>query len=384
VVAAVRILAWGFMGFASAVIGGLSGEPRETSVPRQLAIFGWFMFAVAVLLLLRRVRFTTGRALVWPIVFMAVDFAVLVYVNLDTTRGVHPAVGCSVLAIVLAFSVARFSTLHVWVATAMATTGVVIQALWLHWWNARAVAIVTASYLGLATMVHWANRQIRRMFVDVRRRDRLTRFLPGPVAARILDEGSRALLPAKREVTILFSDIRDFTTLSERMDPAGVLHLLDDYFTRMTAIVRAQGGMVNKFIGDGLMAVWGAPDAHPDHALRAVQAALQMRAEMVELNALRTRDGLEPLRIGIGIHTGTVAAGMLGGPEQTEYTVLGDPVNVASRVEGLTKALQTDILVTEANARSLPPSVQVQRMGAESVKGRGEQVVVYRLPLQET
>jgi adenylate cyclase len=217
------------------------------------------------------------------------------------------------------------------------------------------------------------------MFVDVRRRENLARFLPSQVVARVLESGGGALAPVQREVTILFSDISDFTTLSESMPPAELLATLDGYFARMSDIVKGQAGMVNKFIGDGMLAVWGAPDVLPDHAARAVQAALEMRTALGELNATRGREGLVPLKIGIGIHTGEVAAGMLGGPDQHEYTVIGDAVNVASRLEGLTKKVGAELVVSEATWSACGDSFQGERVGAESVKGRGEPVVVYRV-----
>lgn len=214
------------------------------------------------------------------------------------------------------------------------------------------------------------------MFVDVRRRDHLSRLLPSQVAERILAAGGRPLEPVQREVTILFSDLRDFTTLSQRMEPQRVLALLDDYFARMTGIVKTHEGMVNKLLGDGLMAVWGVPAEQPDHAVKAVRAALAMRRALAELNAAAS-DQQPKLRIGVGLHTGIVAAGMLGGPDQHEYTVIGDAVNLTSRIEGLTKKLGTDILVSEATWTQCQGAVAGERVGQEQVKGRDEPVVVY-------
>ncbi|MBI4579207.1 MAG: adenylate/guanylate cyclase domain-containing protein [Planctomycetes bacterium] len=379
VLAILRLVFWGFMAVASAVIGGLSGEPPETSRARVLVVFGWLVFGIAVLLLLRRARFTPRRALLWPMLIIIVDTAVIVYLNLDSARAARPEVGTSILAILLAFSVARFSAFLVWFGAALAIAGILIQAMVLGWFNARSVSIVVVSYLSLALLIWWANGQITRMFVDVRRREHLARFLPQQVAARILAEGSRSLEPVQREVSILFSDIRDFTSLSQRMDPRQVLALLDQYFARMTAIVKGHEGMVNKFLGDGLLVVWGVPDPQPDHATRAVRAALEMQRAVAELNVARAAAGEPALRIGIGIHTGEVAAGMLGGPDQSEYTVLGDAVNVASRVEGLSKNVGADVVVTESTWRHCGSSFAGERVGAEPVKGRDEPVVVYRV-----
>ncbi|HEY0093881.1 MAG TPA: adenylate/guanylate cyclase domain-containing protein, partial [Archangium sp.] len=176
-----------------------------------------------------------------------------------------------------------------------------------------------------------------------------------------------------------FSDIRDFTALSESLPPRAVLGLLDDYFGHMGQIVMGHGGIVNKFLGDGMLACWGVPDGDANHAAHAMQAALDMRKKLEELNAWRQQRGEPALRIGIGLHTGVVAAGMLGGAEQHEYTVIGDAVNLASRVEGLTKALGVDILVSESTWRAGEGRFQGERMSEERVKGRREAVVVYSL-----
>jgi adenylate cyclase len=217
------------------------------------------------------------------------------------------------------------------------------------------------------------------MFLGLRRRDNLSRFLPRQVVERVLEMGDGTLEPVQREVTILFSDIRDFTTLSETLPPRAVLALLDDYFGHMGQIVMGHGGIVNKFLGDGMLACWGVPDGDAHHARHAMQAALDMRTKLVELNAWREQRGEPPLRIGIGLHTGVVAAGMLGGAEQHEYTIIGDAVNVASRVEGLTKALGVDILVSESTWKAGAGRFQGERISEERVKGRQEAVVVYSL-----
>src|SRR5207302_5986956 len=129
---------------------------------------------------------------------------------------------------------------------------------------------------------------------------------------------------------ILFSDIRDFTTLSENQPPRELLQFLDEYFAYMSEIVKGHEGLLNKFLGDGLLAVWGVPDAQEDHAPRALKAALDMRRKVVELNEQRAREGQPRFRIGIGLHSGMVAAGMLGGADPHEYTVIVESVYLAS------------------------------------------------------
>jgi adenylate cyclase len=217
------------------------------------------------------------------------------------------------------------------------------------------------------------------MFRDLRQRDNLTRFLPRQVADRVIAQGPQSLAPVEREITVLFSDIRGFTGMSEGMGPRDVLVMLDDYFGRMSQVVKGHDGVVGKFMGDGLLAFWGVPDAMPDHATRAVRAARDMRSALRELNQQRVKDGLPPIKIGIGIHTGPVAAGMLGGALQAEYTVIGDAVNVASRIEGLTKEHAVDVLLSETTWGQLGDGARTRRVAEDTIRGRKEPVVLYTL-----
>jgi adenylate cyclase len=139
----------------------------------------------------------------------------------------------------------------------------------------------------------------------------------------------------------------------------------------------AREGMVNKFLGDGMLACWGVPTPGGTHAADAMRAALAMRRRLEEFNATRAPE--PPLRMGVGLHTGVVAAGMLGGSEQSEYTVIGDAVNLASRIEGLTKALGVDILVSESTWQQGQGLFAGRRLSEEKVKGRAEAVVVFSL-----
>jgi len=177
----------------------------------------------------------------------------------------------------------------------------------------------------------------------------------------------------------MFSDIRGFTTMSESLEPRDVLMMLDDYFGRMGQIVKGHDGVLGKFLGDGLLAFWGVPDRLEDHAVRAVRAARDMRRALRELNQYREKDGLAPIQIGIGIHTGVVAAGILGGALQSEYTIIGDAVNVASRIEGLTKQHGVDVLVSETTWTQLPESRRGDRLASAEIRGRKEPVVLYTL-----
>jgi adenylate cyclase len=193
------------------------------------------------------------------------------------------------------------------------------------------------------------------------------------LAGRISGEGEL------KEVTILFADIRDFTPWVEANAPREVVRDLNEYFTEMAEAIRAQHGLVLQFIGDEIEAVFGAPVATSDHAALAVRAALDMRGRLRAWNARREAAGKRALRHGIGIHTGTVLAGNIGGGGRLSYALVGDPVNLASRIQGLTKDFMVDILISEATRKSIGPTVSVDQLPAVRVKGRAEEVNVYRV-----
>jgi adenylate cyclase len=184
------------------------------------------------------------------------------------------------------------------------------------------------------------------------------------------------------EVTILFCDLRDFTALSEKRSAHEIVDLLNEYFTDMVDCVMSEGGVVDKYIGDNIMAVFGAPVGRTDDAAHAVRAALKMRAALVGLNARFDARGLPPLRFGIGLHTGEVVAGNIGSAKRMEYTVIGDAVNLASRLESKTKELGTDILISDAThaaAVSSAADFTSEPAGSIHVKGREQPVTIFKL-----
>jgi adenylate cyclase len=209
-------------------------------------------------------------------------------------------------------------------------------------------------------------------------KDTFGRFVSRDVAAAVLD-GRVPLAGERREVSILFQDIRGFTSLSERLDPAALLRVLNQFFTEVVAAVEAEGGVVKQFTGDGVMALFGAPEARPDHPERAVRAALGIVRRLDGLNALLAQQGMTPLSIGVGIHTGEVIAGLIGPDERVEYGVVGEPVNLASRVEALTKELSAVILVSREIAARLGPEFVLGRTALLAVKGKKQPVEVVEI-----
>jgi adenylate cyclase len=201
------------------------------------------------------------------------------------------------------------------------------------------------------------------------------RFVSRDVAEAVLD-GRVPLGGERREVTILFQDIRGFTALSEKLDAATLLRVLNQFFTEAVAAVEAEGGLVKQFTGDGVMALFGVPQPRKDHAERAVRAALGIVSRLDRVNAGLQRAGLLPLQIGVGLHTGEVVAGLIGPDERVEYGVVGEPVNLASRVESLTKDLAATILVSRDLAARLGPEFSLGRAALLPVKGRAQPVEV--------
>ncbi len=183
----------------------------------------------------------------------------------------------------------------------------------------------------------------------------------------------------RKTVTILFSDIRAFTAISERLEPEEVVEFLNLYMTRMVECIERTNGIVDKFIGDAIMAVWGTPISKGNDTENALNSALLMRKELVEFNRDRGGTKKPVIRIGCGINTGTVLAGQIGSENRMEYTIIGDAVNLASRIESLSKAFGTDILVSEDSYRLVKDIFAFEKMKQIKVKGKIEPQQIYAL-----
>lgn len=217
---------------------------------------------------------------------------------------------------------------------------------------------------------------------DAMERRRIRRSFHQYVGREVVDlvySDDPALRGQRRTASILFTDLRDFTTFSEGLPADQVAQQLNEYFPMMVEAVQQHRGLVNDFIGDAVMAIYGAPLDNPDHALDAIRTGLQMQVGLEVLNAGWKERGLSALRMGIGIHTGSVFAGNVGSEKQMKYTVIGDAVNVAARVEGLNKDLKTTLLITEETYRTIQDEVQVRDCGELKVKGRHQAVKVYEV-----
>lgn len=241
---------------------------------------------------------------------------------------------------------------------------------------------VTVPPVGTKDELERLGEDFNQMVQGLKERDRLRetfgRYVTRQVADHLL-KGNVNLGGELVPVTVLFSDIRSFSTISETMDPRAVLDFLNEYFAGMVESVLFHHGVVDKFIGDAIMAVFGAPVPEPDDALNAARAALEMRNRLQKINEAFQKRGLPEIRAGIGLHSGQVVAGNMGHVERMEYTVIGDAVNLASRLEGMTKELACDIVMSEDLFVQVKDEVEAEPLKRIKVKGRDQEVMVYRL-----
>jgi adenylate cyclase len=239
------------------------------------------------------------------------------------------------------------------------------------------VILETVLTLGMTTLLCAYARGRIVTLVDVvareqLRRERLGRYF-SPQVAEHLEQHSAALGDGEtREVTLLFADLRDFTALAEKLDGREIVATLNAFHTCMVEQLFSFGGTLDKYMGDGLMAYFGAPVVQPDHPERAVRCALAMQRELGRLNDDRRRRGQSVLRMGIGIHTGRVTLGDIGAPRRRDYTAVGDTVNVAARIEQLTKVHGVPILVSEETRRRIVGDIGFTPAEPVRVKGKSE------------
>ena len=211
-------------------------------------------------------------------------------------------------------------------------------------------------------------------------RGAFSRYLSPQVVSQVLARPELLSLGgARRPMTAFFSDIAGFTSISERLSPEALVNLLNRYLSRMTGAITDHGGIVDKFEGDAIMAFWGAPLPQEDHALRACLAALDQKSLLEEFRAEVRAEGLPELNVRMGVHTGEMVVGNMGSEERFNYTVMGDAVNLASRLEGANKEFDTEIMISEDTLGRVRNEVEVRELDLIQVKGRHKPVRVYEL-----
>jgi class 3 adenylate cyclase len=238
-------------------------------------------------------------------------------------------------------------------------------------------------FIAVTYVAHRLVSQMRTMSDDSVSNERLSRFFSPQVAAQIATEPALAIHAAECQVSVLMSDISGFTAMASRMPPDEVVGLLNAYFPRMVAIVFRHGGTLEKFIGDALLAVWGAPVASPDHADRAVAAATEMQQAVAAFNVAQRAAGRPTITIHVGIASGPAAAGYIGADRYVQYAVMGDTTNVAARI--CTSAGPDEILVSDATRRGHSGrGVVFEDVPAIVAKGKDGPVTVHRVRAAES
>ena len=240
-------------------------------------------------------------------------------------------------------------------------------------------------YPASALFFGYTSQTAYRFFMEERRARDIRKMFSSYVSKRIVDELIRDPSKAKlggdrKEITVLFSDIRGFTSFSEKHQPEEVVSLLNEYLGAMTNIVFEHEGTLDKFVGDAIMALWGAPVGQPDHAERAVKCALAMIEKLKELQKKWASEGRHVIDIGIGINTGDMVVGNMGAEgKKMDYTVIGDNVNLGARLEGLTRQYNNHIIISEFTYAKVKEIAQVNELGSVIVKGKQKPVVIYDL-----
>jgi adenylate cyclase len=281
--------------------------------------------------------------------------------------------------------------------------GVVVSLITAAWWSAAAGLALAAAFVGgafalfrggvwldtgapaLAILLTFTGGMALNYITEGRRkrqiREMFSKYVAPEYVAKLAEDPSALDLEGRRaELTILFSDIRGFTSISEKLSAHEVVEFLNEYLSQMAGIVKRSGGTLDKFIGDAVMAFWGEPVRHPDHAERAAECALAMRDATAALRERWVAEGKPEIRIGIGINTAEVVVGNIGSLEhKLDYTVIGDGVNLASRLEGQNKEFGTTIIVSEFTLARLGGKYAVRPLAAVKVKGKETPVQIYEL-----
>jgi class 3 adenylate cyclase len=243
---------------------------------------------------------------------------------------------------------------------------------------------VPATVIGLLTQgsialcAAYTVASLTRVHRDAALKEQLARFLPPELVEQVVKQpGLLQRTTERRNATVIFADIRGFTRLSETMSPEKVVEFLNDFLEEMTVAILDQKGMLDKYIGDAVMGVFGVPVHADDHALRALRAAIDMRDRLKKLNVNLRQKQLPELSVGIGLHTGELLIGAIGSTRRLDYTVIGDTVNVASRIEGMTRSYPVEILLSDATRDAIGGAVDLHEIATVQVKNRDEPLTLW-------
>jgi adenylate cyclase len=220
---------------------------------------------------------------------------------------------------------------------------------------------------------------IEDISTEKRVKSTMARYMDPGLADQMLEAGTEILGGKSTPATVLFSDIRGFTTLTEELGAQGTVALLNEYFSLMVDCIQREEGMLDKFIGDAIMAAFGMPIPHDDDEDRAVRAAIAMIKSLQEWNGTRLEHGKKPVDMGIGLNTDVIVSGNIGSPKRMDYTMIGDGVNLAARLESACKQYDARILISENTYRKLHGTYRIREIDHVIVKGKTEPVAIYEV-----
>jgi len=286
-----------------------------------------------------------------------------------------------VLAVLLGLTLPRLSAAWAFIFTLIVMEAYVIIDYLLF--TRQGLQLQLFYPLGLIVLIY-LGVTMQRFLAEERERERIRKAFESYVAPTIVQEMLKhpeqlRLGGERREITVLFTDIRGFTTMSENLNPEALVSLLHDFLNPMSNIIINQGGTIDKYMGDAIMALFGAPLVQSDHPRLACRAALEMTASLEALNRTWAEQGRPPLRVGVGVNTGPVAVGNMGSDRLFDYTAIGDNVNLASRLEGLNKYYGTNILISETTAQALNNGFILRDVDLVRVKGKAQAARIYEL-----
>lgn len=283
-------------------------------------------------------------------------------------------------SLLFAFLIYRFKIVGATIAVPVLIVGYLFFAIYMFEYG----MIMNLIYVPLSILVTYTGETVYFYYSEKKEREKTRGAFSKYVAPAVVDElmkdpSKLKLGGARKEITVFFSDIRGFTTISEKLTPEKLVHVLNEYLTAMTDIVMKHSGVVDKYIGDAIMAFWGAPLIQPNHAEMACNTSLDMMTKLGELQKKWAKEKFPEINIGIGLNTGYAVIGNMGSYERFDYTAMGDTINLGSRLEGLTKSYGVQIIASESTKKAVKGKFIFRKLDLVRVKGKNKPITIYEL-----